>query len=144
MHTLAKAVIPFQSTVLYDTNALENRIYGTFSADGSVVFSDISDPSEYILSFDHDGIPFLSTELSSLSASEVQSTLIASINAYRASAGIEAVTLDMRLRDSAQAYAKKLYETRHFEHRDTDGNHVGDRALAYDYDYIYAVENLGK
>lgn len=144
MHALAKAVMPFQSTVLYDTNALEGRIYGTLSADGSVIFSDITDPSQYILSFDHDGIPFLTTDITALSATEVQAALMQSINDYRLSHGLEMVKFDTRLGDSAQAYAKRLYETRHFEHRDTDGRHVGDRALEYDYDYTYAVENLGK
>lgn len=79
-----------------------------------------------------------------LSESEIMAELILRVNQYRVANGLKNLKWNVILSNTASQYAKNMYDTKIFEHKDQHGYRVGDRILQNGYDYAYALENLGR
>lgn len=142
-HELADSIIPFDASFLYESATRDDTLYPIILPDNTVHFL-ISSLSGYTLFFDYDGIPFLSPATRVFSLDEIQNHMLDAVNQYRETHTLKAVELNTKLNDVAQTYAKKLFDTRHFDHEDQDGLTVADRVIDQDYHYIRVLENLGK
>jgi uncharacterized protein YkwD len=72
---------------------------------------------------------------------DVQDSVVASVNQYRAEAGLGPVVIDGRLTDAAQSHANDLAQRLVLTHTGTDGSNAGARISARGYGWTTWAEN---
>jgi uncharacterized protein YkwD len=73
---------------------------------------------------------------------DLQSSLLAEINAVRTKQGVAPLRRDPRLDRVAQAHTRSMVERNFFDHRGRDGKRVGERLIDAGYGFLFAGENL--
>ncbi|WP_306153288.1 CAP domain-containing protein [Roseovarius sp. MMSF_3281] len=66
------------------------------------------------------------------------------INATRAEAGRDALSVNRKLTRAAAAHARDLAETGAFSHTGSNGSSVGDRVRRQGYGFCFVAENIAK
>jgi uncharacterized protein YkwD len=71
----------------------------------------------------------------------VQDAVVASVNQYRATAGLAPVTIDARLTGAAQSHANDMAQRKLLTHTGADGSNAGARITAQGYGWTTWAEN---
>ena len=72
---------------------------------------------------------------------DVQESVVAAVNQYRAEAGLGPVTIDARLTGAAQSHANDIAERQLLTHTGADGSNAGARITARGYGWTTWAEN---
>ena len=72
---------------------------------------------------------------------DVQDSVVAAVNQYRADAGLGPVTIDARLTGAAQSHANDLAQRQVLTHTGADGSNAGARISAQGYGWRTWAEN---
>jgi uncharacterized protein YkwD len=72
---------------------------------------------------------------------DVQDSVVAAVNQYRADGGLGPVTIDARLTEAAQSHANDLAQRQVLTHTGADGSNAGARISARGYGWTTWAEN---